>query len=314
MQQQHNSNSINTTNINHLFSVCYLSIAVICILLLSPATAVAAGGKVESLQMPAWLERNNQLIAISPGLELMSGDKISTGDNARLLLHMDEGSLLKLGSNAELVFNSLMPAEEEGGFFEATLNVLKGSFRFTTTALSSTYKRQLKFQIGSVTAGIRGTDIWGSSSNDKDMLCLIEGQITAHRQGEPEFTMRNALTLYLVPKNQSALPVSAVTEEKLALWAEETELVRASGILSQAGQWRLNLISVTNESSVTSIKAKLNSAGYAADIQTAVVHGKDWYRLGISGFNSRQEANAIAASIEGLYGISGAWSNKIQEQ
>lgn len=281
------------------------------ILMLISHSVSAKGGKVEALQMPAWLERNGELRAIEPGIELQTGDMLITGGNARLLLRLDEGSLIKLGENAKLDFNSLLPADEEQGFFEAVIKVVKGAFRFSTTALGENRRRQVEIRIGSITAGIRGTDIWGSSYSEKDILCLIEGEITAKRRGEPEFEMRDALSFYTVPRNKPAPPVAPVGQATLASWAAQTELQAGQGVLNIDGRWLVNLISMANRSSLQPILTSLTAAGYAAEIEHATVKGKRWYRLRIKGFKSRSDASFFASSIKGKYGISSSWIIRI---
>jgi len=278
--------------------------------LLLSSNVFAVGGKVSALQMPAWLERDSTLLALKPGMILQTGDVIKTGSSARVLLKMDEGSLIKLGENAELIFDSLMPAEEEQGFFESTLRLVKGAFRFTTTTLGKNRKRQLSVKLGSITADIRGTDIWGRLKKDKDILCLIEGKITARRQGEPDFEMDDSLSFYIVPKNKPALPVSPVSEEQLLEWTKQTELKTGEGVISEQGQWAVNLISATNKNSLKSILTPLIAAGYAGFIEAAKINGVNWYRLRVSGFNSRDDATVFAKNIDGTNGVSQPWIMK----
>ena len=298
-------------SIDHLYYTenkqsCFIVLFFLCSLLLS-FSAIADGAKVKALQMPAWLERDGNLIALKPGLRVQSGDKVSTGANARLLLEMDEGSLLKLGEKAELNFDKLIRTEEKQGLFEAVLRLAKGAFRFTTTTLGKAQKRQVNVRIGAITVGIRGTDIWGNSKIDKDILCLIEGKITAQRAGEPEFEMHDPLSFYIVPKNKPALPVAPVPDAKLAKWAAETELQNGSGVLNIDGKWAVNLMSLASESAAKPIIASLTAAGFPAEIEIALVNGKKWYRLRVSGFISREDASAFAAIIEGSNSITHPW-------
>ena len=188
----------------------------ILLVFVSPAVSHAKdAGIVEALQMPAWLNRNGTTTALRAGIVLRSGDVVSTGANARLLIRLEEGSYIKLGENAQLDLTSLQPAEEEQGYFEAVLNVIKGAFRFTT-GLTTPKRRNVSVKIGTITAGIRGTDIWGGAKIDKDILCLIEGKITAQREGEPAFDMQDPLSFYIVPKDQPALPVSTGTRRTIS--------------------------------------------------------------------------------------------------
>jgi len=298
---------------DHLFSPVFFKLILLFPLflfsigLIFSSVVCAAGGKVEALQMPAWLEREGTLSALRPGMELQSGDTIKTGPASRILLRMEEGSLVKLGENAVLNFDTLIPVDQKQGIFEAALNLVKGAFRFTTSALGHKRRRQVDVRIGSITVGIRGTDIWGSSKIDKDVLCLIEGKISAQNQGEPEFIMEDPLSFYIVPKDKPALPVAPVPETKLVKWADETELQPGTGILSIDGQWAVNLMSIENESSARPILASLTAAGYAVKIETAIVNGKNWYRLRVSGFKTREDARAFAVGIDGSYGVSHPW-------
>ena len=36
-----------------------------------------------------------------------------------------------------------------------------------------------------MTAGIRGTDLWGSSDAERDLVCLVEGRITVTHPRKP---------------------------------------------------------------------------------------------------------------------------------
>ena len=138
-------------------------------------SAMAAAGAVEAVQMPAWLDRAGLTVPVSPGVALQAGDTLRTGTGARLLLKLEEGSLVKLGENARFVIEKAQP---KGGVFEAAFNVVNGAFRFTTQTLAKSTRRDVKIRVGqNATIGIRGTDLWGRGRDDKDIVCLIEGKI-----------------------------------------------------------------------------------------------------------------------------------------
>ena len=142
------------------------------------ATAAPAA-VVDGVQMPAWVERASagagRRIPLAPGMELRGGDEVKTGTGSRLYIKLAEGSLVKLGENASLKLLDLQP--DRGGFFKAALNVLEGAFRFTTDALARERRRDVSIRIATVTAGIRGTDLWGKSMPERQIVCLIEGNI-----------------------------------------------------------------------------------------------------------------------------------------
>lgn len=275
--------------------------------LLFPSINQAAGAKVETMQMPAWVERAGIKQPLKPGMELNPGDVLITGPGARMLLNMDDGSLVKMGEDASLNLAAMLPPANDKGYFEAAIHVIKGAFRFTTTELAQTRKRNIDVRIGTVTVGIRGTDIWGSATADQDILCLIEGKISAQREGESAFTMQDPLSFYIAPKNKPALPVKSVPKNKLAKWAAETEVLAGGGVLVVDGVWAVNLMSLDNISSAEQSIKLLTDAGYAAEIHNFLLNDRDLYRIRITGFNSKKDAQHFANLIDGQHGIVKPW-------
>src|SRR5205814_10323005 len=90
-------------------------------------------------------------------------------------------------------FAELSPARE---LFKAALNVLEGAFRFTTDLATKTRKREVSIRAAQVTAGIRGTDLWGRSRQGNEIVCLIEGEIAVAAEGEPAVSMNQPLQLH----------------------------------------------------------------------------------------------------------------------
>jgi hypothetical protein len=185
-----------------------------------PALAQPAA-VVENVKAPAWLERDGARSPLTVGAELKKGDSIRTDLGARVLLKLAEGSAVRLGENAALRIDDLQPQKE--GFFKAALRVLQGAFRFTTDALSKSKKRDVSITVGTVTAGIRGTDLWGKSDGGRETVCLIEGKISVRAAGEKSVALDKPRQFYRRDKGR-ALPVGFVTPEQLAEWAKETEI------------------------------------------------------------------------------------------
>jgi len=272
------------------------------------------GGRVEAMQMPAWYVRDGAKQALRPDTRLRSGDKVSTGQASRLLIRLEEGSLVKLGENGALTLETLQPPAQSEGIFSGLLNVVRGAFRFTTSKIGQQRKRNIDITIGAVTAGIRGTDIWGRSSDEKDILCLIEGKITAQRTGEAAFPMQQALSFYVAPKNQPALPVAPVPEAKLARWAMETEIQSGQGVLTANGQWAVNLMSLQNAKAASKLQQQLNHSGYAAEQEEVRINDITWYRIRINHFAGEKDARSFAMAMSNQYGIQNPWIVKAGSQ
>lgn len=294
-----------------MVTAAILAATVFMLLALIPAgPAVAAVGTVEQVQMPAWLNRGGETFAVAPGLQLDAGDRLRTGEGARLLLRLAEGSHVKLGANAELDLVSLI--DTGGGLFEGAMNVLKGAFRYTTGVLSRTFRRRLDIRIANVTAGIRGTDVWGKAAPDRDIVCLIEGEVTVTRAAEPEVTLSEPLTFYVAPKDAAPLPVGPVEPEQLARWAAQTDIEAHAPVLGVDGEWTVYLQSLAGAAAAERARDALVEKGYPARVIEAMVHGTLRYRVAISGLASFAASRALTERAARELGLPGAWMAREQ--
>ena len=272
-----------------------------------PSARSAARGApaavVQAVQMPAWVERGAENIPLSPGMALRDRDRVRTGDNARILLRMAEGSAVKLGEKGMLLLDNMRMQPREN-VFAATMSVLEGAFRFTTDALSKFRgERQVNVTISVVTAGIRGTDLWGKAAPDRDIVCLIEGIIEVRRGADAPFTMDQPLMFYIAPKDRPPLPVAPVPKEQLEQWAAETEIQAGRGALRRGGKWKVVLATVNTQQEALKVYDALRTAGYAADIRPAQAQGKHTYDVRLSQLPSKAEAQALADALRGRMGV-----------
>jgi hypothetical protein len=283
-----------------------LAIAFAALLVFGAAQAHAApGAVVEGVQMPAWVERavigGIRRIPLAPGMELRGGDEVKTGAGSRLYIKLAEGSLLKLGENASLRLLDLQP--DRGGFFKAALNVLEGAFRFTTDVLAKERRREVSIRVATVTAGIRGTDLWGKSDRaDRQTVCLIEGKIEVGAEGEAPVTMDQERQFYRRDKGQT-MPLGFVEPTQLAQWAQETEIADGQGAVLRGGKWRVTLASVNTQSEALSVYDQLRTAGYAAEIHPLKAGEKRIYVVRISRLPTKADAEALAAQLRGKHGV-----------
>jgi hypothetical protein len=272
------------------------------------AHAAAAQGSaaspaiVEAVQMPAWVERDGARVPVAPGMTLQPNDNLRTGANARLLLKLAEGSAVKLGENAQLSLAQIQVRKDN--VFAATLRVLEGAFRFTTDVLAKARRREVAINVATVTAGIRGTDLWGKAAADRDIVCLIEGRVEVTREGDPPVTMDQPLSFYIAPRGRPALPVQPVKDEQLKQWAAETEIEAGRGAARRGGRWKVVLASGESENEVLRVYEAVRAAGYAAEVEPRKAQGRRVYDVRIAQLPSKAEADALAAALAGNYGVS----------
>jgi hypothetical protein len=268
--------------------------------LIAAAQALAQpAASVEGVQMPAWVERNGRRTPLLPGMELRAGDQIFTGAGSRALVRLSEGSVVKLGENGTLRFAQIDRSQE---IFRAALGVLQGAFRFTTELVGQKRRREVDIRVAQVTAGIRGTDLWGRGRKDNEVVCLIEGEIQVGAEGEPAQTMNQPLQFYrrVDAKTQ---PIGLIDAKQLAEWARETEIEDGKGAARAGGRFSVLLASAPDQRAALGLYDELRGAGYPAEILPRKEGEQISYVVRIRQLPSRAEAQALANQLKGKFGI-----------
>jgi len=264
----------------------------------------APAAVVEGVQMPAWVERAGigavRRLPLAPGMELRGGDELRTGVGARVYVKLAEGSLVKLGENASLRILEIAP--ERGGFFKAALHVLEGAFRFTTDLLAKQRRREVSIRVANVTAGIRGTDLWGKSVPEKQVVCLIEGKVEVGAEGEAPVLMDAPRQFYQRLKGATQ-PIGFVDATQLAQWALETEIADGGGAARRGGKWKLTLARAGTQGGALEVYDRLRDAGYAAEIHPVKSKDGHDYLVRISHLPTKGDAEALAERLRGTAGV-----------
>jgi hypothetical protein len=259
---------------------------------------------VEGVQMPAWVERrsgnSSERKPLAIGMELKGGDTVITGAGSRALVKLSEGSVVKIGENASLLINEIEP--DSGGVFKAAMRVAQGAFRFTTDLLQKARRREVSIRVATVTAGIRGTDLWGKSSPDRQVVCLIEGAIDVGADGEKPVRMDQSRQFYRREKGQTQ-PVGFVEPAQLGEWAKETDIEAGKGAARRGGRWKVILASVHAQADAFLVYDAARDNGYAAEIRPAGAGETLVYHVRIANLPSKAEGEMLAASLRGRFGI-----------
>ena len=274
------------------------AILIAAVLAAGPALAQPTA-VVEGVQMPAWVERDGRRLPAAVGFELKAGDQLRTGAGSRLLLKLAEGSLVKLGENGTLKLDELASGRD---LFKGAMSVLEGAFRFTTQLVAKKRRRDINIHVSQVTAGIRGTDLWGRSRDDNQIVCLIEGAIQVGALDEKPVVMDKPLQFYQRTKGQTQ-PVSFVDAKQLAEWAKETEIEAGKGAARRGGGWKVVLATVEDQNAALEVYDRVREAGYAAEIRPSKEAEKRTYAVRIAGLPSKAEAEALAAQLRGRNGV-----------
>jgi len=271
---------------------------------LASAAAAASTLTVEGVVSPAWVERGGARMPLAAGMQLSDRDRIVTGPGSRALLRMAEGSAVKLGENAALVVDNLADklGADAARLVTASLDVVRGAFRFTTGIFGRhAAGRDVKVRISTVTAGIRGTDLWGKSDDRRDLVCLIEGTISVSHAQTGEFTMADPLSFFVAPRNEKPLPVAAVDPKQLKEWAEETEIQAGSGGARRGGRYFVTASVSSDQKTALAAYHALRAAGYPAVVRPLKKDdGSLEYRVRVLNLATQKDAAVTAGKLKAL--------------
>jgi FecR-like protein/sporulation related protein len=256
-------------------------------------TVLAQPAVVDAVQYPAWLERGGRAVPLTPGTVLQASDELRTGNNARVQLKLAEGSAVKLGENARFTVERI----EDRGVFRAALKVVTGAFRFTTDKLRSR-PREIAIRVNTVTAGIRGTDLWGKSTDARDLVCLLEGRIFVGAAGHPEVTLDTPLDFYQKPRDGTP-EVSKVDAKQIEEWAKETEISTDGPAARSGGRWAVVAANFQKRDDALALSRKLRAAGYPAEVTTPRVG----HNVQVGGLIGEGEARALMANLRTVPGV-----------
>jgi len=264
--------------------------------LLAAWTAAAAPhAVVDAVQAPAWVERGGRKLPLAPGMELHNRDRLLTGNGARAIVQLADGSAVKFGENVSVAVNAMQ--QQENGLFTAALDVAKGAFRLTTDIFRKHQsQRAINVRTGSVTIGIRGTDLWGRSNEERDFVCLLEGRIAvSHPLGEPA-ELNEPLQFYGADKGQAPGPVAVADRVQVLKWALETELQYEAGTRQAGGRWALRY-GLFGEAETLALYDRFQAAGYAVKVRPVRADGGYLFEVRLGQLVTEREARALAERL-----------------
>ena len=258
-------------------------------------SAAAQSARVQAVQYPAWLERGGYSVPLVPGTVLRAQDGVRTGDDARVVLQLAEGSTVKLGENARFRIERV----ENRGAFRAALAVLAGAFRFTTQAAARSLHRDITIRVSAITAGIRGTDVWGKSTGARDLVCLLEGEVSVASEGRPAVMLDQPLDFYQQPRGGEPA-VAKVDPAQVATWKKETEIAADGAAARVGGPWRVIASKFERRDRALELRARLRSAGYPAQV---VDEKSGVFVVQVAGLEGEAQARTLMANLRGIPGV-----------
>jgi hypothetical protein len=257
---------------------------------------------VESVLSPAWVERaNGRRDPLAAGMVLNSKEKVHTGDGGRALLRLAEGSAVKIGESALVALDDLAQKDSaKGDIVSASLEVVRGAFRFTTGLLAkSNAQRDVRVKVNVITAGIRGTDVWGKAEGERDIVCLLDGRITVSH-GAAQFEMTEPNSFYIAPRKGTAKPPSSVSVQQVRDWSAETEINPREGASRSGGPLSVTAAFSSDERAAAAQRDKLRESGFPAMLTRIGEGAGARYEVRIESLPDKADADALAERLTRL--------------
>jgi len=159
--------------------------------------ASAAVGVATVISGQVELQRSDQVFALVEGVNLNIGDIVRTGGDASAQLDMDDGSVLSLGENSEMVIGDYR-LREDGSVAEAAIEMLTGWLRFAVSKLRSK-DSSYRFHMPTAVLGVRGTEgviqVEDEEGAEASRILLEEGVVDVVESDGEEGLTAKKLTL-----------------------------------------------------------------------------------------------------------------------
>jgi len=163
-------------------------ILLFCLVLSSVAVGSdQAAGRVTAVVGVSEVLRADTRRILQRGDAIFPNDEFETRDAARLVLRMNDGSLITLGGATRMSLQDWRYRPEESDN-AGRFRFLEGAFRFITGLITEQDQPQLQVETPAGTIGIRGTDFWGGNLQaDVIDVLLLDGHhalVVANEQGQ----------------------------------------------------------------------------------------------------------------------------------
>lgn len=182
---------------------------------------VATSGEVEAVS-PV------QRRPLSVGDSVFEGEEIVTEANERVHIRLDDGTALKLGSNARLELTKFLMADQNS---EGILSLGQGTLRTISGKINKVSGGSLTLDTPTAALAVRGTDFYTIQKDGNVQVALIDdGEVeVAPKAGDGNnVTLTDPQTGVEVDKKGVASAITALTEVDLSRLADRISVPGAT--------------------------------------------------------------------------------------
>ncbi len=171
----------------------------------------------------------------------------------------------------------------------------------------------LESQVRNLQASKANTADRQSIADMQQRLTKVERRLTGTPTIEAAANLGDA-SAESIPSSATEAEIAAAQEMSVARSdkpaAKAITPATEMGQTQSAGDWVVNLSSHVKESAAAKEKARLVKIGLNAEVHSATIKDKVWYRVQIIGFATKDEAKKQLRDIQQRSGIKGAWVGK----
>jgi len=189
-------------------------IVALLLLVLSAASAAAATqvGSVARVQGTCTGTIDAETRTLVAGAPVYRDEILATGNDARLAVTLDDGTVLTVGENARLKIDAFVFDPAGANTLHATV---AGAFRYVSGALSPDATRTASVTTPVALIGVRGTDFWGGPIDGGFGVALFEGSIAVTSGGVTRILEAPGLGVDVAPGSTPGV-AAAWGDEKIA--------------------------------------------------------------------------------------------------
>lgn len=309
-------------------------VALGCIVCFSPADASTVA-KVTALQSLAWVEQDNNKTALRIGNDLEIGDHIITSDTGRVDMQLWSNASLRLYTNSEIRLQANKNTGLNTPINRPLLYVHKGKVCVDYKPLPGS-QNIFKLNIGNtiVTAkhhhsyicvlredgwsfvNLRDGSVQVSHTIDPSMIILSESgtELRINDDGSYDLLKPGAADS-IAPEDDKPFITgtdiaTARSLEISAAAARENVKKESKSAIDEIASgyiYTVYLFSTKSEESASKVNQKFQKAGHQSEIIVVGQGASTRYRVGVSGFETRQAARKFSNSVIGKLGISSTW-------
>jgi hypothetical protein len=144
--------------------LCLIGLAVMIAL---PSWAADEAGLIKVAKGTVTIERNGQKMTVTAGMPVLTGDRVTTGEDGSIGITLRDNTILSAGPKSLLVLNSFTFNEAtHDGALDASLK--RGTLAVVSGKLAKNSPNSVQFHTPAAILGVRGTEFVIDAGSGKE--------------------------------------------------------------------------------------------------------------------------------------------------